>query len=349
METLFSSYYYLRRLIFLVIILFIFSCNQSSKAIPKAVNGVVDLKDWDFESDGIVKMDGEWEFYPFVLPNYYGEVPEENKNYLEVPKFWNGFVYGEKDGKPREMNGLGYGTYRLKILTMAKEVGIKTSNQATAFSLYCDKEIILQSGVVGETAESSIPSKKIPILKTCEVHGGELNLTMAISNFHTLRGGYWHSIQLGSPAQMLEKRDRDLGLDLFLAGILFIMGSYHISIFSLRREDRTTAYFGLLCLLSTIRTLLVGENYLFDLFPSLSFEFGLKLEFLTAYLGIPIFLEFLNSLFPLEISSIIRKSVHWICLILSIIVAFIPPFYFARTLPIFLMILFFSICSMDFD
>jgi hypothetical protein len=56
------------------------SCSPPTKPMPKAVKGVLDLRDWDFDSsktlstslgaidterngDGIVKLDGEWEFY----------------------------------------------------------------------------------------------------------------------------------------------------------------------------------------------------------------------------------------------------------------------------------------------
>ena len=87
----------------LLLILFIFSCNkeESKKIPPKAVKGVLDLRHfahadtpdylkeqknennvagysvtepsrvgWDFEKDGTINLDGEWEFYwkEFVPP-----------------------------------------------------------------------------------------------------------------------------------------------------------------------------------------------------------------------------------------------------------------------------------------
>ncbi len=54
-------------------------CSPPTKPMPKAVKGVLDLRDWNFDpytpstgsgavvsvgnGDGIVKLDGEWEFY----------------------------------------------------------------------------------------------------------------------------------------------------------------------------------------------------------------------------------------------------------------------------------------------
>ncbi len=36
------------------------SVNQ--KIPPKAINGTLDLRNWDFAKDGIVSLDGDWEF-----------------------------------------------------------------------------------------------------------------------------------------------------------------------------------------------------------------------------------------------------------------------------------------------
>ena len=56
-------------LFLLLLCFFLIGACSERKAPPKAVKGVLDLRDWDFGSsqdsgsDGIVKLDGEWEFY----------------------------------------------------------------------------------------------------------------------------------------------------------------------------------------------------------------------------------------------------------------------------------------------
>ena len=51
--------------LFCLFLFFLNACSQqySGKKQPKAINGVLDLRDWDFDKDGPVKLDGEWEFY----------------------------------------------------------------------------------------------------------------------------------------------------------------------------------------------------------------------------------------------------------------------------------------------
>ena len=43
--------------------LLLVGCSSPSKPVPpEAVNGVIELSDWDFERDGPVELKGEWLF-----------------------------------------------------------------------------------------------------------------------------------------------------------------------------------------------------------------------------------------------------------------------------------------------
>ena len=77
--------------------------NVMSKKHPLAVEGVLDLREWDFRNDGLVKLDGEWEFYwqkllmpeDFVKGTYY----LVNRHLINIPRSWSGY---EIDGQPIE-------------------------------------------------------------------------------------------------------------------------------------------------------------------------------------------------------------------------------------------------------
>ncbi len=327
----------------LFLILFFLTCSNSRQLPPKAQKGVLDLRNWNLAEHGILKLDGEWEFYPMELPDEKGELSEERMQYIKVPKSWNGFVYKDKKGETKEMAGVGYGTYHLKILTSIPMLSFKSPTQASNFFFFCEKEKKLQSGTVGTTQTRSFPNWKVHDLISCETHLGELNLTLTISNFHHRSGGFWNSILVGIDQDILKEREHRLSLDLFLAGILFIMGSYHVSLFYLRREDKSAIYFGSFCLLITIRTLLIGEGYIYNFYPALSYEIGSKIEYLTLYLGIPIFNEYFTTLYPDDINNNIRKFILWICLPLSLIVVFFSTLYFSQTLPIIQILVLISI------
>ncbi len=50
---------------FICLFLALIACGHKSPETkrPVAVKGVLDLRGWNFERDGSVNLDGEWEFY----------------------------------------------------------------------------------------------------------------------------------------------------------------------------------------------------------------------------------------------------------------------------------------------
>ena len=87
--------------------------DSVNKDQPIAKNGVLDLRNWDFEKDGIVNLDGEWEFYWerfLVSEDFQKDVKPEMTGFVHVPSFWDRY---ELLGKKLIQNG--YGTYRLKV------------------------------------------------------------------------------------------------------------------------------------------------------------------------------------------------------------------------------------------
>jgi hypothetical protein len=198
------------------------SCAPSGKAPPKAVKGVLDLRDWDFSSPslesgidpstrsgielqgiedqrvgnetgqasgagsgtveafpsesngkkqtGIIKLDGEWEFYwkEFPTLDEKGELqlPEDKREYIDVPRPWNGKVIVRKTetGELIEetLGGEGYATYKLKILLQkGGKLAFRIPEQGTAYTLYANNKVIVKSGLIGITKVESKPDRVI--------------------------------------------------------------------------------------------------------------------------------------------------------------------------------------------
>ena len=60
----------IRLLFFGALLLSLCGCGEKRRTQPVAVDGVLDLSNWDFERDGIVDLKGEWRFVweEFVEP-----------------------------------------------------------------------------------------------------------------------------------------------------------------------------------------------------------------------------------------------------------------------------------------
>ncbi len=289
-----------RCFLFFIIFLFVVSaaCRQdfSGKIPPVAVKGVLDLSDWDFLKDGPVNLNGEYEFYwkQLVQPeDFFTATPPKRTGFIKVPSFWNTHkVAGEK------LPGIGYATYRLRILLKEPEdhLALKILEISTAYAGYINGKQVCLTGAVGKTRASTIPRYR-PRIVDFETESSQIEILFQVSNFHHRRGGAWEVIQLGTETQMRTLRERRISFDLFLFGSIFIIALYHFGLFILRRKARFTFYFGVFCIMIALRLLTTGEKYLIHLFPSLSWELMVKLEYLSYYLAVPAFVLFMRSLF----------------------------------------------------
>lgn len=118
----------------------------------------------------------------------------------------------------------------------------------------------------------------LPQVVSFDVLAGDNDVVLQMSNFHMSSGGLLSSILLGSEAQLLAIRYHGLAYELFLFGALMMMGVYHLALFVFRRKDRAPLYFGLFCILVAIRTLLIGESFLYFAVPDLNFAVARKLQ-----------------------------------------------------------------------
>ena len=174
-----------------------------------------------------------------------------------------------------------------------KKLSVENKNINFEYMIFSnDGKKLISSGVVGIDVESSIPNKKSMFYIDLDPSKDTIDLVLEVSNFHNKNGGIWYSISIGGRDIIQETKDSKLAIDLFITGILSIMGAYHLSLFMLLKKDKSSLYFGIISIVLSIRTLLTGEHYLYTILPSLSYTTGLKIEYLTLYLGTPIFLEF---------------------------------------------------------
>jgi hypothetical protein len=116
------------------------SCKKvEHKHIPKAVAGILDLRDWDFDKDGNIDLAGEWEYY------YKGFLDDEDfdtlqsKFFLGVPGTWDNLNWNDQ-----KMDAIAFGSYRLKIIVKQTHtnLAIKLPNQATAYKFFVNGAFI---------------------------------------------------------------------------------------------------------------------------------------------------------------------------------------------------------------
>lgn len=284
-------------------------------ATPSAVDGVLDLRDFHF--DGHIGLDGEWRFM-------WGDSSadqlsrQENYIHIDVPDAWNGYRY-----KDQKLSGHGSGSYFLTILLpeQLQSYALEFPTAGTAYNLFINEMLIGGVGIYSSDPALARPAYD-PQVYDLGRHSHQLNLRIDVSNHHHRLGGLWESISFGLNDKVAQNRENHVAMELFMVGAIFVMGFYHLGVFSLRTRGKSALYFGLFCLLIGLRTLTTGEIFLQQIWPGLSWHLLIKIEYLTFYLGIPIFFLFIQIQFPDEI----KKWTAQIVLVISSIAVFLVIF-----------------------
>jgi PAS domain S-box-containing protein len=303
------------------------------KIAPTAVKGVLDLTNWDFKKDGPVDLNGEWEFYWMQLltpEDFTQTTPTRKTAFIKVPRYWKGY---ELEGK--KLPGYGYVTYRLKIV-IDKPKGsfaLRTVEISNAYTIFVNGQEIDSLGQAGINRETTVP-QQFPQIFDFEPHSNQIELIIQVSNFHHRRGGVWEVIQLGREKDIREAQEKRLSFDLFLFGSIFLMALYHLGLFIVRKKDRSPLYFSVFCFLIALRLMTTGGRYLILLFPNVSWELMLKLEYLSFYLAIPAFGLFMQSIFQ-KFSERVLRLLEGVAVAFSCAVVFSPARFFTHTLSIY--------------
>jgi PAS domain S-box-containing protein len=268
---------------------------------PRAVDGVLDLRQWDFEQHGAVPLNGEWELYweelltPDELATVPGPIPSGP---IDFPGSWYGHVV---QGEP--LGGFGYATFRLKVLLAPealpeKSMALKMPVPVIeAHRLYVDGQPLGVGGQPGPSRESTVPQLN-PYVTAFIPAGSETEIVLQISNFHFAQGGILYDTILFGPQTQVQRLDEQrLGTNLFLTGSIFIMGLYHLGLFSLRRRDRSPLYFGLFCLLIAGTTLIGDQPQIFYHYVSRQWALYVQVRLAAAMITMASLTLFVHALF----------------------------------------------------
>ncbi len=276
-------------LIFLIILI-LNSCG-SSHASPKAVNGIMDLRDYDF-TQGPVSLSGTWQFVPklFMQPHEsVSAIPFQPRN---VPDTWT-------NGRAGGPGGQGYGTYRLTILLPSNhpDLGLRYTTVSTAFSVYANGVMIGGAGTPAQDKSESQAAYRPALVPIPKETNGTVELRIWVSNYEYRIGGLWRKLYLGPEKTMEKVRNFQVALDIGLASAYLTLGIHFGILFLFRRKERSFGYFSIFVFLMGLRTLLSGEYVLASVFPDLPFELLIRLEYISAYFSIPVAIFFFTSLF----------------------------------------------------
>lgn len=267
--------------------------------------GFLDLSTWDPTQNGLINLSGEWEFYWQKLLVYDDFLSGSIKPDLfgEVPKVWNSYKISGKS-----LPGFGYATYRLKVTSARpdRELAIRMPTVSTAYSLFINDRLVASNGRVGMDGQHFTPEYR-PIMVEFIPPSEDFNIIIQVANFSYARGGVWYPIFIGS-AESVFNYDKTIGYkDLFLIGAFLIMALYYLCIFFMRKEDKGSLYFVLLCLIAIGRTVIYGDYIINRILPWAGYPVIVALDYITLVWFPVTFLSLIRELFPEQTSLKVKR------------------------------------------
>jgi len=321
-----SNNHLLSACVLLFATMLLLSCGAAEKYMP--VKGVVDLRTYDFDKH--INLDGEWQF---VWQDSSAVDNTQPKNFInvDVPAAWNGVNY-----QGRKIPAYGYGSYYLTVLLPATpaDYALDFPTAGTAYNLFINEQLIGGVGIYSPDPDRAEPAYQTRVYNLGK-YADQLRLRVDVSNYHHRMGGLWESISFGQREVIIHRREKQIASQLFMVGAIFIMGFYHLGVFSLRTKGKSALYFGIFCLLIGLRTLTTGEIFLHEIWSSLSWTSLVKLEYLTFYLGIPVFFSFIQLQFPDEIKNWAARTVMAVSSVFALLVVFSNVHTFSVSLSYF--------------
>ncbi len=298
--------------------------------------GILDLTQVHV-SENPLKLKGEWAFYWQELLS-----PEDIQNrlardgnhdrWISIPSSWLGY---RLDG--RRLNGTGYATFRVGIELSEQDrnerLALRLPTIFHAYKLWVNGELLAEVGVVGQD-KSSVTPQLATKLVFFQPENDKVELVMQVANFHHMRGGITKFIELGGSDVLTVRTNLRIVAEMFVTASLLVIGVYHLLLFVLRRKDKAPLYFGLFTLMFGIRSLLVGELMLTQLWPAFPWGLQFKIEYLILCSGGYIITRYFDSIFP----NYVSRWFHLVSRILTgafcIVVVVTPAIIYTKMLPI---------------
>ncbi len=324
---------YIYIIIFSAILLFC-SCSNfiENNKQPVVKDGVADLSGWDFSSNGIVELNGSWEFYcgQLLEPRDFILYTNGKKSFINVPDAWDNFLF---DGK--RIGSWVHSTYRLNIITRDNNpIYIKIMPPNSAYKIWANGIYYGEIGRVATNSADEIPKYK-SVIYDFEPVNNKIEVIIQVSNYSIYLGGMIIPVIAGHRDSVYGQRNRRIAFDIFMFASLLVISVYYSGLYLMRKTDRSNLFFSIFTLLLSIRALVTNEMYLYELFPDADWQIMYKIDFITTTLCVPVFIHFIYLIYP----GIIKKQIRFIfsisAVIYSLLILFSPTKVYSPFLPVY--------------
>lgn len=291
---------------------------------PIAINGELDLSNWDFADAGQTSLSGEWLFAWQQLVDPTNDIPFPSNDVFPVPGVWNGKRIGETSLSPT-----GYASYQLtlRLPPNAPSLHVALPEFNMAYEFWANGQLLSSVGTVGTSASTEV-AKSTP--KRVQLPAAEtVTLTLLISNHYHMEGGIARALQIDLSERILRNYELKLLFNFFTLGALFFLGLHYLIIYTYRHREIEHLLYGLLAWVFLLRLVVTNQlSYVVFDHPHI---FSTRTSYLTMFLAPTLYVKFLHSMFPKDVSRWFANGMLAIGILGTMFVMVTQPLLFTLT------------------
>lgn len=308
----------------LLIILSLFSFTMlkglADPVIPKAKNGVLDLRSIDKNQKFIAKLNGEWEFYwnKMLRPHDFETASFHPDCYGSVPSYWTDY---QKISVKTEK--FGFATYKLTVLLpegFDTSLGVDLPVFDSSYDIYLNGDYLGGNGVPGKTAEESKPEYKRNFFRFIPA-SDTLSIIINVSNFDHRRGGFWLPVRLGTFSEVQKKLANSWAWQWSVISLLLGFSLFFLFFFLIFRREKDMLFFSIATICLAFRPLFT-THYLVNNLGEMQWEWIVRFEYLGLFILMIAWAWFLVHIYPsgfIKILAVIITSVFSLAALLIFI------------------------------
>ncbi|MGB0524503.1 MAG: ATP-binding protein, partial [Flammeovirgaceae bacterium] len=259
------------------------ACSIQHKDYPKVQNGLLDARDWDFQAQGLLKLDGHWSFYWDQLIKDQSEINrlKATDGTCNLIGFWTEEV---TEGTLFEQNGVA--TYHLKILLpdTVNAYFLKINTVFTAYELWGNNKLLTKVGEVGRSPEMTVNSFQTQLVKLPVDR--EIDLFLQIASWeHRRGGGVSDSILMGTEKQIRTSWVKNYTRQLLSFMLIVTLGIFLILLYFFY-PNKSYLYLGLFAVLGSLRIISIDEIVIQELFEQTPYFINQRLRYLGFFASV---------------------------------------------------------------
>lgn len=292
------------------------------KEQPYAVDGVLDLREWDASKGKAITLDGEWALYPFTLLEDYDDTQEtESRRLINVPGGWNTTLQDEVESP------YGYGTYHLRVLVNPEErhsYSIFIPSVRSSSQLFINGSKYGSSGQPAEIADEYKANNVAYTVTFTADQEGVIDVILQAANFLDSRSsGLVRSMKFGTDEAVQKERQLSVSMQFVVVIALLIHSIYTIILFFMNR-DKKLLYFSLLLFCTMFILLNSSEDKILQSWIEIDYEFSFKLVFFEMIIIIYSMIQCTINFFPVRWKQRILTYSTIVCVAVFLLMIILP-------------------------